>query len=227
MVRTPQGHGVNGVDMMMQQATDVVNSVDPGEDGGVTDPAGAEQPARPSTRASIERSARRLFGERGFGGTSVRDIGRAAGVDAALVIRHFGSKEALFVAIMSMDGNFSAFTDVPLDGLGRAVVRRLIGRRDDSARRFYTALMRAADRPAIRDAALASISASIVDPLSARLAGPDARLRARLVAAQVIGLLNGLWVLDDPDLLGADQEALIARYGDAVQALVDDPGDAA
>ena len=45
--------------------------------------------------ARIRAAAIALFGERGFDRTSVRQIGRDAGVSAALVIHHFGSKEGL------------------------------------------------------------------------------------------------------------------------------------
>ncbi|HTN57498.1 MAG TPA: TetR family transcriptional regulator, partial [Protaetiibacter sp.] len=45
--------------------------------------------------ARIRDAAVRLFGERGYDRTSVRDIATAAGVSPALVIHHFGSKGAL------------------------------------------------------------------------------------------------------------------------------------
>jgi TetR/AcrR family transcriptional regulator, regulator of cefoperazone and chloramphenicol sensitivity len=45
--------------------------------------------------ARIRDAAIALFGERGFDRTSVRQIATDAGVSAALVIHHFGSKEGL------------------------------------------------------------------------------------------------------------------------------------
>lgn len=45
--------------------------------------------------ARIRDAAIALFGERGFDRTSVREIATDAGVSAALVIHHFGSKEGL------------------------------------------------------------------------------------------------------------------------------------
>src|SRR3954471_17876730 len=47
------------------------------------------------TRTEILAAARRLFAERGFTGTSVRDIARAAGVSAQTVYDSVGSKQAL------------------------------------------------------------------------------------------------------------------------------------
>ena len=45
------------------------------------------------TRAKIEREALRLFAEKGFDGTSVRDIAQAVGVADAALYRHFRSKD--------------------------------------------------------------------------------------------------------------------------------------
>ncbi len=51
-----------------------------------------------TTRARIRHAALALFGAHGFDGTSVRAIAASAGVSAALVMHHFGSKEALRAA---------------------------------------------------------------------------------------------------------------------------------
>ena len=51
-----------------------------------------------TTRSRIRDSAIELFGSRGFSGTTIRAIAEQAGVSAALVIHHFGSKDALRLA---------------------------------------------------------------------------------------------------------------------------------
>ena len=45
--------------------------------------------------------AMRLFSEQGFDGTSTREIAEAAGVNEALIFRHFHTKEDLFWAVLS------------------------------------------------------------------------------------------------------------------------------
>jgi len=45
--------------------------------------------------------AMRLFSEQGFEGTSTREIAEAAGVNEALIFRHFRTKEELFWAVLS------------------------------------------------------------------------------------------------------------------------------
>lgn len=53
------------------------------------------------TRAAILDAAERLFAARGFDGTSIRDIGKEAGVQSSLVNHHWGSKEELFARIVT------------------------------------------------------------------------------------------------------------------------------
>jgi AcrR family transcriptional regulator len=48
-----------------------------------------------TARATIRNAALRLFGDRGPDAVTVREIATQAGVSAALVVHHFGSKEGL------------------------------------------------------------------------------------------------------------------------------------
>ena len=54
----------------------------------------------PDTKYRILDVAERLFGDRGFPATSLRDITAEAGVNLASVNYHFGSKEALLAAVL-------------------------------------------------------------------------------------------------------------------------------
>src|SRR4051794_36185918 len=51
------------------------------------------------TRAVVVDAAERLFAERGFAATSMRDISAASGVSHPLIHHHFGSKEDLYAAV--------------------------------------------------------------------------------------------------------------------------------
>src|SRR4051794_16430291 len=51
------------------------------------------------TRARIIDAAERLFAERGFAATSMRDISSASGISHPLIHHHFGSKEDLYAAV--------------------------------------------------------------------------------------------------------------------------------
>lgn len=52
--------------------------------------------ARGEGRRLLLESARALFAERGYAGTSTREIARAASVTEPMIFRHFGSKAKLF-----------------------------------------------------------------------------------------------------------------------------------
>lgn len=52
------------------------------------------------TKSRIIESAESLFARRGYAATSLRDITEAAGANVAAVNYHFGSKEALLVAVL-------------------------------------------------------------------------------------------------------------------------------
>ncbi|GLW27346.1 TetR family transcriptional regulator [Actinoplanes regularis] len=171
-----------------------------------------------ATREEIHSAAARLFRERGYSRTSVRDIAAAAEINPALVIRHFGSKELLFLDTMRLTIDDEPLLDVPPAEFGERFVERLLA--DDDIRGVYLALVRGSDEPQIKERLRAIHERTFVGPLRARLAGPDADLRARLAAAVVGGLLYALWVVGDDQLVAADPAELVVRYGALLQQLI-------
>lgn len=171
-----------------------------------------------STPERIQTAAIELFGRYGFGGTSVRGIARAAGVDPALVIRHFGSKEALFLQTVPPYGAFDDVVDGPLDSFGRRTVEFILDRRDDSRLAVYIEVLRASDSDAIRQR-MGEIMDASFSKLKDQLSGPDPLLRTRLIAAQVTGLLIAMSVAPG-GLRTHDRRDIVTLYGSAIQALV-------
>ena len=149
----------------------------------------------------------------------MRDIAAAAGVDPALVIRHFGSKEQLFLATMRVQ-----LAGAPFEGdiatLGERHIREVLNS-DTQARGVFLALLRASDVGEVNLRLREVHEQSFVAPLLTRLSGPDAALRARLAAALVGGLLYALWVVGDEALAATDPEVLIREYGALLQVLID------
>jgi AcrR family transcriptional regulator len=177
-----------------------------------------------SRRASIGAAAAALFAERGYASTSVRDIAKAAGIDPALVIRHFGSKEALFLETMTVDSPAQPLLEGPIETLGERLVAHLVAP-DDDLRGTFLALLRASDGGEIGSRLREVHDRMFVAPLLGRLSGDDAELRARLAAALVGGLLYSLWVVGDDALAAADPVEVVRRYGGLLQALLT-PGQA-
>ena len=58
----------------------------------------------PAKQILIMESAEKLFAEKGFAGTSVRDIADEAGVNLAMISYYFGSKDKLLEALFTYRG---------------------------------------------------------------------------------------------------------------------------
>ena len=78
-------------------------------------------------RLQILRVAMRLFSQRGFRGTTTKEIALAAGVSEAMVFRHFATKNELYSAIL----DHKACLHDEMDPT--AVVAEAIVRKDDRA----------------------------------------------------------------------------------------------
>jgi AcrR family transcriptional regulator len=171
-----------------------------------------------ATRESIRSAADALFRQRGYAGTSVRDIAARAEADPALVIRHFGTKELLFLDTMRLTIDDEPLFQVPVESLGRRFIEVLLD--DENARGTYLALVRGSGEAGIAARLRSAHEETFVGPLRARLTGPDADLRARLAAALVGGLLYALWVVGDEQLLAADHREVTDRYGRLLQEIL-------
>ncbi|MEZ0448904.1 TetR family transcriptional regulator [Cellulomonas sp. ICMP 17802] len=174
-------------------------------------------------REAVERHARTMFEQQGYAGTSVRALATAAGVDPALVIRWFGSKEELFLRVMSLAERPLPDLGGPTGSLGERLVEFALAPDQISVRRDLTALIRASDSSSVRSRLRHVTRTLFVERLVDRLEGPHAELRAHLIASQLGGLLQSWDVAEDESLLAASRERIVALYGPAVQALIDPP----
>jgi AcrR family transcriptional regulator len=191
--------------------------VTPGQTTPRTQPRAAGQ----ATRSAIRAAATRLFAEHGFNQVSVRTIAAAAEVDPALVIRHFGSKESLFLQTLDpMAGGLAEVMAGPLETLGPRLVEHFLGQAGTHLRQNFVALIHPSDRPHVRDELIRSTGLVFVQPIATRLTGDRPELRAALVAAQVGGLLNSLFLAEDPVIAAAVEEDVVELYGGAIQHLL-------
>jgi len=163
-----------------------------------------------TTSAALLRAAAELFAERGFDGTTVRDIAAAAGVNQALVFRYFGSKERLFATLLTRGGPRTP--EQASADLVRVVLNQLC---DDTSRRSLEQVLLAAIRPGTNHEVVALIRSELGAGYGDALAGltdaPDAELRADLVLAWLLGIGLSRSVLGREALAGADADS-VARY---------------
>jgi AcrR family transcriptional regulator len=83
--------------------------------------------------AAILQAARAAFAERGFAGATLRDIAERAGVTHGLVIRHFESKESLFLAANQTTEIITEDFSGDLDGLPDRTAHSWVKQMEDSA----------------------------------------------------------------------------------------------
>ena len=67
----------------------------------------------------------------------------------------------------------------------------------------------------------AHITAQSVDPMAATIGAPDARLRAALAGAMLMGIVSQRYILRMPDVMDADVEDILRLITPLLQALLD------
>ena len=94
-----------------------------GDGGAATNaPGGGGRMAGEDRRKQILLVAMRLFSQRGFRGTTTKEIAQAAGVSEAMVFRHFANKEELYSAILDHKAcadNLQCPSDIVPDALAQ------------------------------------------------------------------------------------------------------------
>ncbi len=136
-------------------------------------------------------AAAELFAERGYERTTVRELGERAGVDPALIARHFGGKAGLYLAALKAELG----GQLPADLLERDRRAGLLERLDRrGAGPVFQAAVHAHEEPGVQEAARAELHGRLVAPLRARFerAGLDgAQLRAEVAVAASPGSCSG------------------------------------
>lgn len=152
------------------------------------------RPGRSVTRDRILLAAREQFADKGFDHTTIRSIAADAGVDSALIHHYFGTKQQLLVAAIELPMDptsiFGSFKGVPVDELGEALARTVIGVWDSPHRPAVIAAVRSAltgGRERLLRSFLLEVALRDVVP---RIDSPPGtgELRAALVASQMAGL---------------------------------------
>jgi AcrR family transcriptional regulator len=181
------------------------------------------RPGTPDTRDAILVAARRKFASRGYDATSLRSIAAAAQVDPALVMHYFGTKEELFAAAAGLPRGpsalFGSLAALPLRDSVQALVRSYLQLIDgDQSRNAILALVRSAVSNERAAAMLREFLTAELLPVITRLTGHDqARLRAELVVAHLIGIAVLRHVLRVEPLARATPDEIVALAAPAIE----------
>lgn len=192
------------------------------------------RPAGADTRADIVIAARVAFAESGYASTSLREIARRAGVDAALVHHYFEGKAALFAETMQIKVDPAAVVRRIVDGdpalVGERAVRSFFSIWDSPEQRpMFTALVRSAltheeAARALREFLVVEVFGRIVlhfradeGATSSAVLSPEEARRAGLAAAQMMGLAMMRYVIGFPALAQSPAEQLVPPLARTLQ----------
>ena len=181
------------------------------------------------TREQILAAAREAFNERGFSGTSLRDIATRAGVDVALVSYYFGGKTALFGEAIEIPTKPADLVQqalvAPRDRLGQELVRVVLTTWDDPA--FITAMKGVVQLQVTNQDNWASLTAfyrdQILAPIADAAGGDAPEFRAAMAASPLIGLIAVRYLVGVPAVQSAPLETLVAEVGAQVQRWLTGP----
>jgi AcrR family transcriptional regulator len=187
------------------------------------------RPGESGTREAIAQAARRRFAELGYDRATLRGIAAEAGVDAALIVHFFGSKQRLFVSVMGFP--FSPSEVIPgivgpgLEGAGERLARFILSLLEDPAGRDrVTGIVRAAaSEPEAARAVRDLLTRELIGTFVRHLGVPDADLRATLVGSQVVGLVMARYVVKVEPLASLEPDAVVRAITPTLQRYLEEP----
>jgi AcrR family transcriptional regulator len=157
-----------------------------------------------ATYQSILEAAKVCFTRSGYDGVGVREIAKRAGVDPALIVRYFGSKEELFVvALREISGevDFEAIFSGDTETIGERFADCLLLQQTQKSLQFY---LRSLGSTAIVPMLSRIIKETLVATIAANLEGDQASLKAEAIATFILGIsvnycLSGMQMFKDED----------------------------
>ena len=174
-----------------------------------------------ATKAAILAAAREHFAARGYQGANLRAIALRAGIDPALVIRYFGSKQNLFAAAAEFDLRLPDLSGLRNSAVGAALVEHFFDRWEGDE--TLMALLRTAATNEPAAARMRGIFATQLVSLVSRLRGEPrdrAAVRAGLIATQMLGLALCRYVLKLPPVVRATRATLVSWLGPTIQRYI-------
>lgn len=185
----------------------------------------------PDTRAEILDAARRVFAASGYNRATIRAIATEAGVDPALIHHYFGTKDQLFAETIDIPGEAA---EAILDMLAHG--RDDIGRRlaegffavweDEDARASLLGIMRSAAGG--EDQAVMAfrqfLTSRVLEQIAPRIEGENPRLRALLMASQLVGVALTRYVMKLEPIASAPVEDIVDLVAPRIQTYVDGDG---
>jgi len=187
------------------------------------------RPGDSGTREAIAAAALEHFARLGYERTTIRSIASQAGVDPALVMHYFGSKEQLFEAAMDMPMDVPAVLDHLMSGDPAGVGHRLADflmtvMEDPVAGNVLISRIRTATTDSTAaDLLRRLVVQEMLLPLAERLGADHAELRAGLVGSQIVGFVHTRWIVGIDPIVALSRDEVVAVLGPTFQRYLTEP----
>ncbi|MEV0144170.1 MULTISPECIES: TetR family transcriptional regulator [unclassified Nonomuraea] len=173
-------------------------------------------------RAAILQAARGAFAELGYAKATIREIARRAGVTHGLVMRHFGSKEMLFVAAIPgpkpVDELEPGTPETLPERMAKAYVTRMEHPANDDP--FLVLIRSAASGDRAAEDLFATMRQPIQNAYGPVVDGLDAEGRIDLMGALLIGVTFNRYLLKSGALAEMPSDVLIGHLARTLRAIL-------
>lgn len=197
---------------------DTWDGANPSPDHDVTERKGQR------TARRIIEAARKVFANVGYERATIRAIAAAAAVDKSSVIQHFETKQNLFRQAVHWDIPIKELVadDVTqtANNFARGVLEAWAADPDSPMAVLLRASMTSEDAAELLRT---HITTQAIDAVAALIDAPDARLRAALASAVLMGVASQRYLLRMPDLHEADTDDVLRLITPVLRELLEPP----
>ncbi len=186
----------------------------------------------PDTRSEILEAAKGVFAEVGYDRATIRAIATVAGVDPALIHHYFGNKEELFAASIALplppaELIRSVFAEASPEQVGKHLAEMFFSVWEQTeARESLLGILRSAMGG--EDRAVAAfrqfLTTAVLDQIAPLIQADDARLRALLMASQLVGVAMTRYVVGLEPIASAPIDQIVDLVAPRIQSYFDEVG---
>jgi AcrR family transcriptional regulator len=188
------------------------------------------RPGGADTRGEIIEAAQRVFADKGYDGTSLRAVARAAGVDPALVHHYFDGKASLFVAAMALPFDprqVKEHASSRADS-GSSTIEAFLtmwDRAEGSGSSFGSCVAAMADSTNVADAIREFVNERVWSAMPRNAGETDALIKRRIamVSSQLMGLAFTRYLLRVPPMSTASPRQIGRWVGPTLDRYLKEP----
>lgn len=186
------------------------------------------RPGTTETRERIAAAARAQFAEHGYAGATFRRVAAAAGVDPALVVHFYGSKENLFRQVMALppavtDGLLHIASE-PTPNMGRALAEVVAAAMESPATRpILLGRIRSATTHPEAAALVRETVTRDLQALTSAITSDRPEMRAVLIGSHIVGIALARYVVLVEPLASLSPDELVSALAPTFQRFLTEP----